>query len=527
MFNELNNTNNVDIKIIDLNNFKTQHSQDFIIFGAGCAGIAITYFLKNVKKINSYIFCDNNPDKQNDNATVPIYSVKKTLSEENAIYLIGFIDNNMSKLQSAVMCLKDNGVKDDRIILVDMQSSWFDDTCISYTGAYLKTVYRKRNKTEIINKVEKICFLASGFSKDVENKSSGGSIGAICMQKKYLGDKYKDMLVEYPYYQYSTDMDMIFNKYWYIIGTLDAVHTIVKNECNTIYIVNDLFSAFALYILGKKYSFIFHGQGDIVQEWSLWGRKLTDREKAMIHKIEYVTIKDACNVSFPSNGAKWYFEQSLNKVVHYNSGLPLYNTIYDFPEEKKVYNIEKDESKITFLSIGQFTLLKGMDRIPEFIEHYIQYTGKKVRWIVVADGVLKKEVSDRMKQLQENGDIEYINIDYKISHAQIFYLMNISNIYLMLHRVSIFDFSTLEAMYCNKAVILSDIPGNCEYNIEDNIMMINDNIDWDTVCNYIDNYSYHGIENNRIYKQCFSDSMFVQRYNKFMDEFITTVESKS
>lgn len=522
----INNMNINGINLIDLSDMMIKDSQDYVIFGVGCAGIAISWYFKTFYKSNKYIFCDNNVSKQDDKADTPIYSVEETLSNNNVIYLIGFMDNTNSKLESAVECLNVNGVKNDRIILVNMKSGWFDDACIAYTREYIQTIFVNGNNREHIKKVEKVCFLANGFSKEVENKTSGGSIGAICMQKRYLGYKYRDVIIEYPYYQYSSKPDMVFNKYWYITGSIDTVKEIVKNENNTIYISNDLFSAYALYLLGKEYSFIFHGQGDIVQEWTLWGRELTDREKAMIHEIEYITIANACNVSFPSVGAKWYFKQSLPKSVDFNGGLPLYNTIYDFPNMKKIDSVQKDDTKVTFLSIGQFTWLKGMDRIPDFLEQYINYTGNSVRWIVVADGVLKKDVSNKAKQLEQNGKLEFINIDYKISHAEIFYLLDISNIYLMLHRVSIFDFSTLEAMYCEKAVILSDISGNDEYNIENNIMLVKDDIDWAAVSNYIDNYKDYGIQNKRIYDHYFSDTVFIERYHNFIDSFLTSVETK-
>lgn len=516
--------NKKEICLIDLNSVPMHLSQKYIIFGAGAAGTAIAWYLRYIKKIDKYAFCDNDVNKQSHRQAFPVFSVEETLKQEDAVYFIGFMGNDEFKLMAAETCLKEKGVDIDRIILIDMQSNWFDNTCEVYTEYYIKSLYHNRHKERKIDEIDKIVFLTGGFSSEVEKKGGGGPIGAICMQKRYLGNKYGSISLKYPYYEYSTEPEMIFNKYWDITGTIDAVDKITKREQSAIYIANDMFSAFALYILGKNYCLIFHGQGDLVQEWTLWGRDLTKKEKELLYEIEYVTIKNALIVSFPSIGAKWFFEQSLNKPTDFKCSFPLYNTVYDFQESEKVDGIERQESKITFLSIGQFTWLKGMDRIPDFLERYIQDTDKIVRWIVVADGVLKEEVEQSIKLLQKCGKLEYINIDHKVSHAQIFYLMNLCDVYLMLHRVSIFDFSTLEAMCCGKAVILSNIPGNDEYNKENNIMLVEDPVEWDKVCNYIDNGIHYGNLNKSVYEQHFSEKIFVQRYHRLFDELIISVK---
>jgi glycosyltransferase involved in cell wall biosynthesis len=524
MYDKNNSKNKNDFELLDLRMVNFVPTKCYIVFGFGYAGTAIAWYIKNIKKLSNYAFCDSDINKQSDKNEICIYSVEDSIQQKDNVFLVGFMDNDESKLKSAVACLKDNEVSNDRIIFIDMNSIWFDEICESCTKELVSEYFCDRSQIERINKVDKIIFLSDGFSQEVEKKPGGGPIGAINMQKKYLGDKFYNFAIEYPYYQYQFDKELIFNKYCYIINPVNAVNKIVKSNRNTIYIANDIFSAFALYVLGKKYCLIFHGQGDIVQEWSLWGRVLSEKEKVIIREIECITIKNACLVSFPSIGAKEYFEQSLNKFPKFNNGMPLYNTVFDFPVPESIGNIKQEESKITFLSIGQFTWLKGMDRIPEFIEQYINYTGKNVRWIVVADGILKEKVAKKMRLLEKTGKVEYINIDYKISHAQVFYLLSICNVYLMLHRVSIFDFSTLEAMYCNKAIILTDIPGNDEFNKENNIMLVKDTIEWITVCDYIENSIYYGNENKRIYNKHFSESPFIHRYSDFFEKFISMVE---
>ena len=131
-----------------------------------------------------------------------------------------------------------------------------------------------------------------------------------------------------------------------------------------------------------------------------------------------------------------------------------------------------------------------------------------------------------MDSLRANGiDIEYVNIDRKISHSQIFYLFDISDVYLMLHRVSIFDFSTLEAMANGKAVILSDIYGNREFDVDENILLINEKTPVERIKCYVDQKEKFGKKNKDIYEKYFGKTAFEKMYADFLNHFIDKVEN--
>ena len=42
----------------------------------------------------------------------------------------------------------------------------------------------------------------------------------------------------------------------------------------------------------------------------------------------------------------------------------------------------------------------------------------------------------------------------------------------MLHRLSIFDLATLEAMSQSSAIVLSDVGGNIDFNVENNVILV-------------------------------------------------------
>ena len=167
-----------------------------------------------------------------------------------------------------------------------------------------------------------------------------------------------------------------------------------------------------------------------------------------------------------------------------------------------------------------------MDLVPYFLQKYYRQTNKKIRWIVVAGGIttLEEEIQKTVDNMCMQGvDLEYVAISERITHSQIFYLFNISDVYIMLHRLSIFDFSTLEAMINEMPIILSDIPGNQEFNLDDNIYLYNDNSCMEDIDIYIEKRNEIGKRNKNVYDKHFSVSEFKKLYSKYINEFICSV----
>ena len=513
----------------NIEDIKIDTNKKYIVFGSGVAGQTMMWYLSNIALASKLCVCDNSPEKHNARVIPPIYSVAESLSEDG-IYIVAFFNNDKEKLESVETQLSSLGVRRENILFVNLDLQHYERIQLLYVKAYIRMLLDGRIEKESIRKVENIIFLSYGFTAEQESIGGGGPIGAICMQKKYIGNMFKGRTVEYPYYDNVKVSGGLPGSY--IVHTCEEVKRIVENGSqNSIYVANDIFSAFALYILGKNYCLIYHGQGDLVRERTYWGTMIMQDEQKFIQDVEKIVIKNACQVLFPSLGAQKFFEESFHNLPVFCTGEPLYNAIYDIPIEEEVEGIKRDDSYVTFLSIGQMTWLKGLDRIPQFLKECSNHiNGKQIRWIVVADGVLKKNVDDEMKKIlfETQGNIIYVNFNKKLTHAQIFYLLNIADAYLMLHRVSIFDFSTLEAMFCRKPIILSNIAGNIEYNKKDNILLIDDSaVDWDAVEEYLGNMEIYGDKNRDVYDTFFSKDVFEERYSNFLNEFLDRVEKTS
>ncbi len=509
-----------------INKIEISNVDDIVIYGAGPAGKVNAAIIRDILGITNYCFCDRDEKKWNSDLPYPIISVEEAAKRKKPVFILGFYNNDMTKIESALSLLRESGIEQSAIRLIDMEDEFYNSIYANYLEKYISKMQGLRGCSETINKVERIRFLSGGFNAEKEEKGGGGPIGVICMQKKILGEYYKNVKLEYPYYNSNSEYENPINRFPYMTGAIQEAYNIASSSSETIYVVNDIFSAFGVYCAGKPYVVIFHAQGDVVNEMLLWGEKLTDIEKELIQQIEIVTVENAVKVLFPSKGAEYYFNRCFKNKINFKKGTPMYNTVTDIPLPEHIEGIEKKDDIVTFLSIGQMTKLKGMDLVPDFLGYYYEKTKKKIRWIVVAGGVLKEEVDKKMNILiqKSGGDVEYINIYNSIPHSQIFYLFSISDVYLLLHRVSIFDFATLEAMVTGKGIILSDILGNKEFNIANNILLVNDKTTIEDIETYINDNKMYGELNKRVYDETFSINQFKEMYDRFLKDFISSVE---
>lgn len=288
----------------------------------------------------------------------------------------------------------------------------------------------------------------------------------------------------------------------------------------TYYIAHDVETGRILSLLHKSYSLIFHHQGSVVKErMELAGKPLTPGKVRYFQNAERKALVGAKSLHFPSNGAaEMYFnsEYASCKRVEVSLGVPLYNVILQ-TEVKTPQNIsiEKDSETLTFFSLGTLTKAKGQDNTVEFLAKFIPEYEKPMRYILVGSGPLKDQLITRLEGLKATyGHFTYLYYE-RLSHDEVMYIHKISDIYIMLHRVSIFDFATLEAMSQESAVILSKVGGNPEYNREDNVIFAED------VSEYMKkladcNFDILKEKNKAVFDKYFSAIAFKAQYEKLL-----------
>lgn len=333
---------------------------------------------------------------------------------------------------------------------------------------------------------------------------SGGAAGVMYLLRKYLNEDSCKYKIEYLYRN---------------AGRKEFVLELIRRRLvdkRTYYICHEPDAAAILKLLRSNYSMVYHQQGPIVQEYINHSEKKSAFKISKKQFIEKKAFLGADNVFFPSRGAEdEYFNSQYATVEKKNVkiGKPLYNTINLDEEIILLPDVKKDPNFLTFLSVGTMSELKGQDLSFEFIDKVVKSTEKKVRWITVGNGLTKKKINMLGEKLEkEVSNFQYIHFD-KIPHGSVLYLDQLADVYIMLHRSSIFDLATLEAMNAGCAVVLSDIGGNKDFNVKNNCILV-DNIKTDDAVQEFVNADIDYLKelNKRVFDECFSPISFSDRY---------------
>lgn len=354
-------------------------------------------------------------------------------------------------------------------------------------------------------------------------KSPGGPSGVNYMLSLLIGNRLGNLKCVYRF-----NMSKYGWRFRFQINIL-----LFKLSClldrKTFYVCHDVVSASVLAGMHKPYSLVYHNQGPLAFEKENFGIMLSNRTIKKWKAIEYRAFTNAISLHFPSKGAEeMYFENKYasctREDVRLNS--PLYNSIY-ITDSKPMQDIHEDSNSLTFLSLGTLTKNKGQDRSIQFIESYLESHPRcKIRYIVVGRGPLQESVTGRGRALME----KYPNFMFyffpSLKHEEVMYLHKISDVYLMLHRLSVFDIATLEAMCSHSAIVLSPVGGNFDFNKKHNIIYASN--DYNEAINLLskDNISYMKEINYNVYTEFFSNDAFVDAYRRMIENSIKTTERK-
>ncbi len=486
--------------------------KNVVIFGAGNYGYKLCSKLREDISPERIVFCDNAPEKQGSELLgCRVLSVETAVSEYgNAFFLI--VVKNVSGYAEDMLRQISYAIDAENIILVSLSSLYTDSVEQRFWNAekYIENAIQSRRESEKLEKVEEVKSIT--FRNRLKDGTGGGPAKVLEMQEKILGYDWGNIKLSYQYKmenKISLGLNHALSGY---LGPVEFARLICEKDRNTVYIAHDIFSAFGLAVSGKHYILVYHSQGEAVFETRNMGNQITCEEEKLLKQIELETIQRADFVCFPSIGAEEFFWKSwgIQSIPEYSKGSTLYNCLIsqDMEECEAVEGLLRNEEVCTILSIGQMTSAKGMDRIPEFLDKLSVAMKKEIRWIVVANGPLKDEVLKETEKISEKGRVKTVHFD-KLMHSQINYLFSISDGYLMLHRISIFDLSTLEAMYHNLFIMLSDIPGNREYNLHNNIIMIANDANYEEIVRKIDRREK---SNREVYDKAFGVNNFKKRY---------------
>lgn len=352
-----------------------------------------------------------------------------------------------------------------------------------------------------------------------ENKgATGGPGGVLFLQKSVLGKSINDTPCEFYFSKKYVNIPIV-NRF------INYTYFLLKYlfEKDAFFFTHDISMAYLLSKLGKRYSMIFHHQGPIVQEMLNLGNNLSDSKINSLRHKERIAFTNAVSVHFPANGAaEMYFSSKYAncKRDEVNVAPALYNIIpFVEPSKPQDFPLDRERDKVTLFSLGTLTVAKGQDQVVEFLRLHLEDFHKPVRYIMVGKGPLKEELLKGLDAIKK--DYPYFEYHYfeGVPHDTVMYLHKISDIYIMLHRISIFDFATLEAMSQRSAVILSKVGGNIDFNMDNNIIYAEDvNNDSSILANA--DIEALQMKNYDVFCGKFSKEAFIKQYQEFFKKIL-------
>lgn len=343
--------------------------------------------------------------------------------------------------------------------------------------------------------------------------ATGGPGGVLFIQKSVLGEEINGLPCRY-IFNYITlrlgPLKIPINKWLFSLK--------FKRMKDAYFFTHDIDTGALLARLGKPYSLLYHHQGPLIEEWSNFGLKLSEGEKRRMERTEKIALTNALSLHFPSNGAaEMYFTSKLASChrENVNLGIPFYNIIPQVnPTKPDDFGLEYDHKKITLFSLGTLTAAKGQDLTVAFIRKFAKAISKPIRYILVGKGPLKEKLIAELEEIKK--DVPSFTYYYyaSLSHDTVMYVHKISDIYIMLHRISIFDFATLEAMSQHSAIVLSKIGGNLDFDKNSNVIFAED-AERDLTLLTEANITSLKERNFDVFCRYFSKKAFIDQYKSF------------
>ncbi|WP_228067303.1 glycosyltransferase family 29 protein [Microbacterium paludicola] len=384
---------------------------------------------------------------------------------------------------------------------------------------------------------------------------TGGPAGVLATQRLALGSEHRGHALRYVFDEgdkgalkhdlphltaglSGKPVDLVLGAEY--VRTHPEIAAAIAEGRRVLMVCHDLGSALGAWQLGVPYVIVYHQQGSTLQEMRSIGRTPTAHEIAVTTRLEELICTGAERMYFPSRGARAAFEATADPAlaakVRY-ADEPLYNTLsavdHQNPADdgrliaeltKKLDLPEKADDLDVFMSVGDWNGDKGLDRVPALLSAYVERTGRRVLWIAVGSAidparfVAAQEASRRWPFASRL-------IGRRMTHDRLLALLGYSDIYVMMHRSSIFDLATLEAMRAGKGLVLTPIGGNPEVDLEDNVEFVTDDSIAEAAAAIAGrDRTEWGERNRRVFEHHFSLDHFAERYRAMIDTHVLALE---
>lgn len=376
---------------------------------------------------------------------------------------------------------------------------------------------KRKDELKIINVFSDVCVERETFNLI--------KLSQLPDSSKTLKGKLKKLMYTTPLLLPYMFNNKINNAEYYLKKT-DSKYCFCEDD---VFYFHDLESAIAF---RKLYSFtktilVYHHQGSIYYEWSSDTGIKSERLREWLNEYQKKAFDSVHFWGFPSKGARNSLiesEPELKNFIEAKDFIVLYNGMdCKISSESITENVhdtlEKlDEySGLKIITVSTLNEAKGVDRIPVFLED-LKKNNVNFKWILVGQGIKEAEIDETLDLLKIRDDVIWFHD--RVPHDDILRLLGACDFYLMLHKVSIFDFATVEAMSCGCIPVLSSVGGNKEVVFGDNGLLLSNISNSKEFLEYLSRISVSDekIENKKLQNQYFSEERFFANYIEFAEK---------
>lgn len=216
----------------------------------------------------------------------------------------------------------------------------------------------------------------------------------------------------------------------------------------------------------KKVATAYHVQGTIASESARRAPELHAVYDAMQEEL----LERSKHWIFPSKGAADGLLQTGTERMRQAAQSCRFHTAYNgyeinehlSPDPEFAAQLENlPGADVLLVSATYLYRNKGVERIPKVLAEFKRRTGLSIHWILVGSGEMESEVESNIHQYLQEGEYTWFKRRFK-NQDNIFALFSKADFYIMMHYVSVFDLSTLQAMSYGCVPFLSNVGGNLE-----------------------------------------------------------------
>lgn len=178
----------------------------------------------------------------------------------------------------------------------------------------------------------------------------------------------------------------------------------------------------------------------------------------------------------------------------------------------------RDFDGYKFVTVANLNEAKAIERIPQYLAA-VGRKGIRLTWVLVGNGVKAQNVADEIEK--NNIDAHVIWMKSNVMHDDLMKLFSVTDFYILLHKLSIFDLSTLEAMHYGNIPILTPVGGNKEMITDGNGLFVDDFTDAGSFVDMIEIQDIQTMKekNAKIQNEMFNDRAFLKRYVELCNSF--------